>query len=122
MTRSPPKTRSRSSSSERKKREEPGIALAAGAPAKLVVDAPGLVAFGAEDVQAAEGDHFIVFGAALRGELIVDGLPLIRGNLKDFSFLLEQHHVRRRVLPSGAVGADHGGRGDVGNGQLFCRQ
>ena len=55
------------------------IALAAGAAAKLVVDAPGLVALGAEDVQAAEGDDFIVLGAALLGELIVDRLPLIGG-------------------------------------------
>ncbi len=37
-----------------------GIALPAGAPAQLVVDAPGLMALGAEDVQAAERDHLVV--------------------------------------------------------------
>src|SRR5262249_53254910 len=35
----------------------PRIALPARAPAKLVVDAAGLVALGPEDVQAAHGDH-----------------------------------------------------------------
>jgi hypothetical protein len=53
--RSAPKMRMRSSSSERKKRELPGVALAAGAAAQLVVDAPGFVAFGAEYVKPAGG-------------------------------------------------------------------
>ena len=39
-----------------------GVALAAGAAAELVVDAAGLVAFGAEDVKAAGRDDLIVFG------------------------------------------------------------
>ena len=38
------------------------VALAAGAAAQLVVDAPRLVALGAEDVQAAERDHLVVLG------------------------------------------------------------
>ena len=38
-----------------------GVALAAGASAKLIVDAARFVAFGAEHVQAAGSDHFIVF-------------------------------------------------------------
>ena len=38
----------------------PGIALAAGAAAQLVVDAPRLVALGADDVQSARGDHLVV--------------------------------------------------------------
>ncbi len=42
-----------------------GIALTSGAAAKLVVDAAGLVAFGAEDVEAAGGDDGIVL--LLRG-------------------------------------------------------
>ena len=75
-----------------------GIALAAGAAAKLVIDAAGFVAFGAENVQAAEGDDFVALGAALLGELIVDGLPLIERNLEDFAFDLEEHHVRRGTL------------------------
>ena len=37
-----------------------GIALAAGAAAQLVIDAARIVALGADDVQAAERDHFIV--------------------------------------------------------------
>ena len=95
-----------------------GIALAAGAAAKLIIDAAGLVAFGAENVQAAQGDDFVALGAALLGELIVDRLPLIERNLEDLAFDLEEHHVRRRsgsrLAPSGA---DHrGGRG-VGHGQ-----
>ena len=53
FTRSASKMRSRSSSSERKNWLEPGIALAAGAAAQLVVDAPALVPLGAEDVQPA---------------------------------------------------------------------
>ena len=36
------------------------IALAAGTAAQLVVDAPRLVALGADDVQAAGGDHGVV--------------------------------------------------------------
>ena len=36
------------------------VALAAGAAAELVVDAAGLVALGADDVQAAEGDDLLV--------------------------------------------------------------
>ena len=37
-----------------------GVALAAGAPAELVVDAARLVALGAHDVQAAQRDHLVV--------------------------------------------------------------
>ena len=42
-----------------------GVALASGAAAQLVVDAPRLVALGADDVQAAGGDHLVVLGVAL---------------------------------------------------------
>ena len=44
----------------------PGVALAAGAAAQLVVDAPRLVPLGAEDVQAAEADDLVVLGVGLR--------------------------------------------------------
>ena len=37
-----------------------GIALAAGAAAKLVVDAAGFVALGGHDVQAAQRRHLVV--------------------------------------------------------------
>ena len=54
-----------------------GIALAAGASAKLVVDAARLVAFGAENVQAADGGDFVVFFVGLR-LVAVEGLgPLV---------------------------------------------
>ena len=58
--RSPPKMRIRSSCSERIEARAAGIALAAGAAAKLIVDAPRFVPLGADDVQAAERDHFVV--------------------------------------------------------------
>jgi hypothetical protein len=59
-SRSPAKILSSGSSKERKKRELPGVALAARAAAQLVVDAARLVALGADDVQAAGGDHLLV--------------------------------------------------------------
>ncbi len=43
-----------------------GIALAAGAAAQLVVDAPRFVTLGADDVQAAEVDDFLVLFLGLR--------------------------------------------------------
>src|SRR5438552_821254 len=50
-------------------------AVATGAAAQLVVDAAGLVALGAEDVQAARRQHLRLFGVALgleRGELFLE--------------------------------------------------
>ena len=87
-----------------------GIALAAGAAAKLIVDAARLMAFGAENVQAANGDDFLALAAALLGELIVDRLPLIERNLEDFAFDLEEHHglrwpsARLRRMPGPPLG------------------
>ncbi len=40
--------------------------MAARAPAKLVVDAPGLMAFGSQNVQPPAGNHFLMLGGALR--------------------------------------------------------
>ncbi len=52
------------------------VSLAAGAAAQLVVDAPRLVALGRDDVQAAQGDHFIVLDV---GRLLVRREnPLVR--------------------------------------------
>ena len=45
------------------------VALAAGAAAQLVVDAPRFVALGADDVQAAEVDDFLVLFLALALEV-----------------------------------------------------
>ena len=57
-----------------------GIALAAGAAAKLVVDAPRFVTFGAENVQAADGGDFVVFFVGLDLVAIEDFGPLIGGD------------------------------------------
>src|SRR5260370_39814731 len=65
------------------------VALTDGASAQLIVDAAGFVAFGAENVQAAELDDLVVLGLALIGKLVVDGLPLIGGDLKNLAFVLE---------------------------------
>ena len=46
------------------------VALAAGAAAQLVVDAPGLVALGAHDVEAAGGHHLVVLPGGLDLELL----------------------------------------------------
>src|ERR1019366_8502085 len=51
-----------------------GIALAAGASAKLVVDAAGFMALSGDDVEAAEAHHFVMFGV---GELLVGGEDLV---------------------------------------------
>ena len=58
--RSEPKRRIRSSSKEMKNCGRARIALTAGAAAQLVVDAAGLVALGADDVQTAQLDHLVV--------------------------------------------------------------
>ena len=76
VTRSLAKRFSSASSSERKKRDEPGIALASGAAAQLVVDAAGVVALGADDVQAAGRDDLLMVvvavGLGLGEDLVVD--------------------------------------------------
>ncbi len=71
-----------------------GIALAAGAAAKLVVDAPRFVTLGAEDVQSAGGDNFIVFFV---------GLQLVA--VEDFGPLIGRDDVLiAGVIPDGALG------------------
>ena len=70
-----------------------GIALAAGAAAKLVVDAAGFVPLGAEDVQAAGGDDFVVLGfgcGLVRGDGAVPGC--LRG-LELLALVVEAHHA-----------------------------
>ncbi len=54
-----------------------GIALAAGASAKLVVDAARLVAFGAQNVQAADGGNFVVLFVGLLLVAAEDLGPLV---------------------------------------------
>src|ERR1700719_926324 len=82
------------------------------------------MALGAENVQAAEGDDFVVLGFALVRELIVDGLPLAGGNLKNFAFVLEKDHGNGG-LPAVAirtVRADNRGGGGVRHGQLVLQK
>ena len=55
-----------------------GIALASGASAKLIVDAARFVALGAQDVQAAQRDHFIVLAVGLLLELAEELRPTRR--------------------------------------------
>ena len=57
-----------------------GIALATGAAAKLVVDPPRFVAFGAENVQAADRGDFVVFLVGLRLVAIEYFGPLVGGD------------------------------------------
>ena len=66
------------------------IALAAGATAELVVDAPGLVTFGSEHVQPAHLHDVVVLGIGLCLELREDrlvlglvGRPLVRVHLEE---------------------------------------
>src|SRR6266851_1748610 len=102
-----------------------GITLAAGASTQLIVDAAGFVALGAENVQAAEGDDFIVLGFALIGELLVNGFPLIGGNLKNFALILKKNHGHAgglRAVTASAVGADHRGSGGIGHGELIFQE
>ena len=52
------------------------VALAAGAAAQLVVDAPRFVPLGADDVQAAEVDDFLVLFLGLALEVREDAIPV----------------------------------------------
>src|ERR1700722_16360857 len=97
-----------------------GVPLTTGATAKLIVDAASFMALGAENVQAAHRDDFIVFGFTLLRKLFGDGLPLISRNLKNLAFVLEQDHrsgdrLRRFAggIDGSAVLADDGRRGSI---------
>ena len=82
-----------------------GVALTAGAAAQLVVDAARLVAFGAEDVQAAGFDDGVVFRFRC-SRVGGDGVVPVR--LRDFELL--------RLV----VEADEAGGGDGGDGAFGC--
>ena len=71
-----------------------GIALAAGAAAQLVVDAPRLMAFGAEDEQPARGDDLLVIGARGIGMHLVDLSPLGLGDLELLALVIEALKAR----------------------------
>ena len=67
------------------------VALAAGAAAQLVVDAPRLVALGADDVQAARGDH-----------RVVAHLPFV-AQRRDLRVLLARRRAPRRRAARGSA-------------------
>ena len=56
---------------------EARVALAAGAAAQLVVDAPRLMALGAEHVEPAELEHLLLVGGAARAHLFADRVDLL---------------------------------------------
>src|SRR6202012_4269017 len=81
-----------------------GVALATGAATELVVDATGLVAFRAEDVQATGFDHGVVLdfrGGLVRGNGFV---PLLLRDLELLRLVVEANHARRRDGRDGAFG------------------
>src|SRR5712671_362521 len=55
-----------------------GIALTAGAPAKLIVDAARLVAFCAKNMEAANGGDFVVLFVGLHLVAVENLSPLVR--------------------------------------------
>jgi len=82
------------------------------------------MAFRAEDVQAAERDHFVVLRFALLGKLLVDRLPLVGRHLEDFPLVLEKHHRRGglRAISAHGIRADNRGRRRVGHGELVFQK
>ena len=54
-----------------------GVALAAGSSAELVIDAPGFVALGGHDVEAAQSGDFVVFHVGMRLGVGVDFVPFV---------------------------------------------
>ena len=110
--------RIRSSSSERKKRDRAGVALASGAPAKLVVDAARFVALGADDVQAAGADDFLVLGFDDALGLVQLPLPTARrvassGSISSSFQKLARHKFRVAAEQDVRAAPGHvGGDGD----------
>src|SRR6185437_16298359 len=96
-----------------------GIALTAGAAAQLVVDAPALVALGADDVEAAGIQRLLLEIGDLGDNLGLLGRPrLLRGFRVD---LLAQPHLKIAAeldvgAAAGHVGGDGDGAGNAGLG------
>ena len=114
-----PKMRIRSSSSDRKNFERAGVALAARAAAQLVVDAPALVALGADHVEAAGLEHDLavahtsaLISAATRSISALRAAS--SGELgRDLGFGLAHQHVGVAAeLDVGAAAGHVGGDGD----------
>ncbi len=96
-----------------------GVALAARAAAQLVVDAPALVALGADDVEAAGLEHDLAIAQHLGPDLGGDALDLgLAGSLvrelgRDLGFGLAHQHVGVAAqLDVGAAAGHVGGDGD----------
>src|SRR5947208_537715 len=80
----------------------PRVTLAAAAAAELVVDPPGLVPLGAEDVEAAGFHHLLALGradlAVLVEDLLVPRLVLLRRLLELLADLLDALHILPAVV------------------------
>ena len=72
------------------------IALASGAPAQLVIDAPRLVPFRAHNVQSARGHHRFVILGRIRRVPLEDLLPVLLRRLVLLPLVIEAQHPRRR--------------------------
>ena len=87
----PPKMRIRSSSSDRKNRDEPGSPCGLARPRNWL-SMRRASSLCSQDMQAAHRDDFVVFRGTLVRELVVDGLPLILAGPEKSSLMLEQDH------------------------------
>src|SRR5277367_3469074 len=105
----------------KKKSRGARVALASGTAAELIIDTARFVALRAENVQTAQRDNFVMLGFALPGEIFIDGLPLVGRDLKDLSFVLEEHHLHGglRSFCCSTINANHRGRSRIGHGQFI---
>ena len=107
-SRSDPKMRIRSSSSDRKKRRPPRVTLTARPAAQLVVDAAAFVAFGGQHEQAACGLHLFLFLGMFR---LDPGAHLVGVQVRIGGDRLEHLHLDVAAqldvgAPAGHVGRD----------------
>ncbi len=103
-----------------------GVTLTAGAATELVVDAAGLVALGAEDVEATEGDDLFVFGLDRFLRLLQRlgvGLLVFLGGLDRVEAAVAEFEVGAElgVAAEHDVGASTGHVGGDGDGALAAR-
>ena len=96
-----------------------GVALAARPAAELVVDAPGLVPLGPQDVQPAQPDDLLVLGVGLGLELRVDRLVL---GLVGGALLVVHLEQQVRVVVPVARRHLHGARGTRRCRRAGCRR
>src|SRR5206468_11777602 len=88
-----------------------GVALAAGTAAELVVDAPALVALGAEHEQAAGRERLLLQAGDLRLDVL--HAPLALRTFRDvLEFLLDAHVGIAAELDVGAAPGHVGGDSD----------